>query len=504
MNPFDFFFEAARRYPDRLALVDDAESLSFRAAIQRVEAFANALVMNGVKAGTRVGVFYPNCVDCLVAALAVFRVGAVWVPINARNSDEQNALYVKRAAVEFLVFHKDYSEHAEEIARDAALPRVTIVPEINEVSSQLEPRSPDAGTVCAMLSTGGTTGSPKSVVWTERTVQTMIASFSVHISVDQNSSYLAVTPLTHAAGVIAFCVLARGSSVVIHKSFNVDRLLETIEAKRISHLFLPPTAIYALLNHPDLGQFDLSSLRAFIYSAAPMASEKIKQAVAAFGPVMIQLYGQAEVPLMCSILTPADHSLGLTEGNEHLLRSCGRSTLLVQIEIMDEYGKLLGPGEVGEVVLRGDLVMQGYFNHSEETSYVSRYGWHHTGDIGFKDEVGYLSIVDRAKDMIISGGFNVFSSEVEEVVLSHPAVLDCAVVGRPDEKWGEAVTAVIEVKTETEFDVEELISYCRERLGAVKAPKSVEIWNELPRSPVGKVLKREVRETFWKGLSRRV
>ncbi|MDZ4397526.1 class I adenylate-forming enzyme family protein [Hydrogenophaga sp.] len=504
MNPFDFFTESARRYPSRLALEDETRKLSYFEAEHAIHCLACRLHDAGVRSTHRVGVFSPNCVEALIAALAVFRLGAVWVPVNTRNSVQQNIEYLNGCDLFGLIFHKELQSQAHEISIGIGVRLLDLDTSDGPVELTLPQRGGDSSAVCAMLSTGGTTGSPKAVVWNERMVQTMIASFWMHLPGDERSAYLAATPLTHAAGVIALCMLAKGAAVLIHRSFKAEEYMAAIEEMRVTHLFLPPTAIYGLLVHPDLILYDFSSLQAFIYSAAPMAAEKIRQAVEAFGPVMVQLYGQAEAPLMCTILSPQDHIRALDCNDEHLLQSCGRSTLMVQVEIMDESGEILPPRQIGEVVLRSDLVMEYYYGHPKETEEVRRFGWHHTGDIGFKDEEGFVLIVDRAKDMIISGGFNVFSSEVEAVVLAHPAVQDCAVVGKPDEKWGEAVTAVVQLKPGASLDPENLKALCRDRLGAVKAPKAVEIWADLPRSPVGKVLKRRVRDVFWEGRERRV
>jgi acyl-CoA synthetase (AMP-forming)/AMP-acid ligase II len=208
--------------------------------------------------------------------------------------------------------------------------------------------------------------------------------------------------------------------------------------------------------------------------------------------------------MFCTILTSEDHRVLGDKRLEHRLASCGRPTLLTPVAIMDDDGRLLRPGERGEIVVRGNLVMKGYYKNEEATAEVSEHGWHHTGDVGYIDEDGFVYIVDRKKDMIISGGFNVYPSEVEQVLWAHPAVQDCAVVGVPDEKWGEAVKAVLELKPGFSVDPEEVIQLCKQQLGSVKAPKSVDIWPSLPRTPVGKVSKKDIRNTFWKSEQRRI
>jgi acyl-CoA synthetase (AMP-forming)/AMP-acid ligase II len=303
---------------------------------------------------------------------------------------------------------------------------------------------------------------------------------------------------------VAFPLLAMGATQVIIPRVDPLDIMRCIQQHKVTTLFLPPTAIYSLLAHPRVREFDYSSLKYFIYAAAPMSAEKLKEALAIFGPVMAQTFGQAESPMLCTFLSPQEHLVIGDPQKEKRLLSCGRPTLMTQVEIMDEEGNLLPCDEKGEIVTRGNLVMKGYYKNEAATQQASAFGWHHTGDVGYKDSDGYLYIVDRKRDMIISGGFNIYPSEIEQVIWSHPAVQDCAVVGAPDDKWGEAVTAVVEVKPGLSVTPEALSAWCRERLGGMKTPKRIEIWDRLPRSPVGKVLKRDIREKYWAGRERRV
>jgi acyl-CoA synthetase (AMP-forming)/AMP-acid ligase II len=281
-------------------------------------------------------------------------------------------------------------------------------------------------------------------------------------------------------------------------------ILSAVEAHGVAHLYLPPTVLYALLATPELQATKLTSLKFFLISAAPVAPEKLRAAVRAFGPVMAQAFGQAEAPFFLTFLSPEDHRRAAQDQGSERLGSCGRPTMFSRVEIMNEEGNLLPALAVGEIVARSNLVMKEYYKDPEATEAVSAFGWHHTGDIGFKDEEGYVYIVDRKRDMIISGGFNVFSTEVEARLLAHEAVQDCAVIGVPDEKWGEAVKAVVELRAGMAATPDELIAFCRPALGGVKTPKSIEIWPTLPRSPVGKVLKRTIRDRYWVGRLRAV
>jgi acyl-CoA synthetase (AMP-forming)/AMP-acid ligase II len=258
--------------------------------------------------------------------------------------------------------------------------------------------------------------------------------------------------------------------------------------------------MYTLLDHAGVRGRDFSSLKYLVIAASPVSPAKLREAMEVFGPAVCQCYGQAEAPMFLTFLSTRD----LMNGPSERWSSCGRSTLSVRLEIMGPEGALLGPRERGEIVARGNLTMVGYYRNAEATAAMTTDGWRRTGDIGFRDEHGFVYIVDRAKDMIITGGFNVYSVEVEQVILEHAAVLDCAVIGVPDPKWGEAVSAFVELKSGAEFNAAEIISLVRARLGPIHAPKTVEAWPSLPRSAAGKVIKAQIRARFWQGRERAV
>lgn len=344
-----------------------------------------------------------------------------------------------------------------------------------------------------LVGTGGTTGRPKGVMLTDRNIETMSALTLMSYPFGTRPVYLALAPLTHAAGVLCFPVMTLGGEIVIMPAPDLTDFLAQVEHHRVTHTFLPPTLIYMLLGHPALASTDLTSLRCLWYGAAPMSAARLEEAIDRIGPVMAQLFGQSEAPMMISTMAPEDHFHADGSLAFERFTSAGRPAPLVTVAIMDGEGRLLPPGERGEIVVRGSLVMAGYYKNPSATEEASRYGWHHTGDIGYLDADNYLFIVDRAKDMIISGGFNVYSAEVEQAVMEHPAVQDCAVVGLPDDKWGERVTAVVQLHPDQSVTDSDVRAFVKARIGGVKAPKQVEVWPDLPRSKVGKVLKNEVR-----------
>jgi len=516
MRPIDFFDRGAGLYPDRACFHDGQREYSYRSVQEATHRIANGLLAGGIEKEAKAAVYAPNSVPAFECVLGIMRSGAAWVPINARNALEENIRVLQATDCEWLFYHSWFESHAETIGAELPGIRQMIcidaegqhAPSLDSwmsafsVSAPYIEQAPDS--VSAVGATGGTTGAPKAVMITHLNVETMASNFMACMPYDEPPVHLVVAPITHTAGVICLPLMAYGATNVIMAMPDLDTILEYIERFKVTTLFLPPTVIYMLLQHPRVREYDYSSLRYLIYGAAPMSVEKLKEAVEVFGPVLAQGYGQTEAPITCTFLSPKEHLVIGDPEKEKRLRSCGRPSPLTQVAIMDDDGKLLGPDETGEIVVRGNLVMKGYYKNPDETAKVSTFGWHHTGDIGYKDEDGYVYIVDRKKDMIISGGFNIYPSEVEQVILSHPAVQDCAVIGVPDEKWGEAVKAVVEAKHGMELGEKELIAFCKERLGSVKAPKSVECWQTLPRSTVGKVLKKEIRKRFWEGRDRMV
>ncbi len=479
----------------------DVQRLSWRVA--------RALDRAEVGPGDKVAILSGNDPIAFGCVFGISRAGAVWCPVNPRNEAAENRDLLDLFDCRCLIFQAAFAALVAKIVPD--LPKLTtlvcldgsppgavpfddwIGPEAAEPYQAVPQHAGPDGDVVMLVGTGGTTGRPKGVMLTGHNIETMSALTLMSYPFSPRPRYLALAPLTHAAGVLCFPVLTLGGEIVIMPSPDLTSFLALAERHRITHTFLPPTLIYMLLDHHDLPTTDLTSLECLWYGAAPMSASRLEEALTAIGPVMGQLFGQSEAPMMISTLAPADHFRENGTVAVERLSSAGRPTPLTTVAIMDDAGVLLGPGQRGEIVVRGPLVMAGYYKNPLATAEASVHGWHHTGDIGYLDSDGYLFIVDRAKDMIITGGFNVYSAEVEQVILAHPAVQDCAVIGLPDEKWGERVTAVLQLRPGQTVTAEEMRGYVKERLGSVKAPKQVEVWPDLPRSKVGKVLKTDVK-----------
>ncbi|MFJ7213139.1 long-chain fatty acid--CoA ligase [Amycolatopsis sp. NPDC098790] len=507
MSLFFYLEKGASLDPGAPCLTLDGVSRSYGEVVELAEAVARALRRSGVAPGDKVGILSANDPTAFTCVFGISRAGAVWCPINPRNAAGENAELLDLFDCGTLLFQPAFEDLVRKIAPN--LPKLTTLVRLGEgddfapgfqnwlglAKDDPSAAAPQPDDVVALVGTGGTTGRPKGVMLTDRNLEVMSAITLMSYPFEGRPVYLALAPLTHAAGVLCFPVLARGGEVVIMPKPDVGRFLELIERHGVTHTFLPPTLIYLVLGHEALDTTDLSSLQCFWYGAAPMSTTRLTEALDRIGP-MAQLFGQSEAPMMISTLSPAEHRH--PDGTVHTgrLSSAGRPSPLVTVAILDDDGNPVPQGERGEICVCGSLVMAGYYRNPEATAEASAHGWHHTGDIGFLDGEGFLHIVDRAKDMVITGGFNVYSAEVEQAVLAHDAVRDCAVIGLPDDKWGERVTAVVQLRPGAELDTGELIAFVKDRIGSVKAPKQIEVWPELPRSTVGKVLKAEIRTTL--------
>lgn len=509
MRLIDWLDRGAAMGSDRPCLRERGETLTYGEVVAETRRIAAALCAHEVGRGSRAAVLGPNSASSFLAVLGILRSGATWIPVNVRSPAEELAFVLRAASCEALIYDAELGHVVQAI--QGAVPSLRWVVSLDGLARSL-PGDPEAledwvddpHAEAVLAFTGGTTGQPKGVVMTSQNLTAMTLAILTHIELGASPVYLAAAPLTHAAGALCFPVLAAGGCIVIEAAAKPDLVLDAIERERVTFLYLPPTVIYLMLGDPSVRERDYSSLRSFVYSAAPMAPERIREAMDAFGPVMVQAYGQTEAAMICTVMTAADHVEAVESGNVGRFASAGRPSVVARVAAMDDDLRLLPAGEVGEIVVRGDLVMRGYLDAPEATAEASAGGWHHTGDVGYIDDDGFVYLVDRKKDMIVTGGFNVFSAEVEQIVLAHPAVSQCAVVGAPDDKWGEVVTAVVELRPGMSLDAQELIEWSKGSLGSVKAPKRVEVWDSLPRSAVGKILKRDVRQVFWAGRSRAI
>ncbi len=507
MRLVDYLDKGASLGPDAPCLTTDGETWSYAEVQDLSGRIAAALVDRGVRPGEKVAILSANDPLAFTCVFGISRAGAVWCPVNPRNEAAENQELLELFECVALVFQERFAPLVQQIRGD--LPRLATLVCLDGPATEVPGALtwddfvagrvadvPPVDDVAMIVGTGGTTGRPKGVMLTGTNLETMTAITLMSYPFEDRPVYLALAPLTHAAGVLCFPVLALGGEIVVMRSPDVGGFLHLVGHHRVTHTFLPPTLIYMVLAHEALDAADLSSLQCFWYGAAPMSATRLEEALTRIGPVMAQLFGQTEAPMMISTLPPRDHFRPDGSVATERLSSAGRPAPLVTVSIMGEDGALLDRGERGEIVVRSSLVMAGYHRNPEATAEASAHGWHHTGDIGYLDDDNYLYIVDRAKDMVITGGFNVYSTEVEQALMAHPDVQDCAVVGLPDEKWGERVTAVVQLRPGARGDTAEITAFVKERIGSVKAPKQVEVWDDLPRSKVGKVLKSDIRTSL--------
>ncbi len=368
------------------------------------------------------------------------------------------------------------------------------------------PQRPTADDLCALLYTSGTTGRPKGAMQSHGSLVAMLRSVQTHLPpIDPGDVVLHVAPLTHMSGGCAFTYFTNGATQAMLPTFDPAAVLRTIEQLRVTVIPLVPTMLNLLTDAAEDQPHDISSLRAILYGASAIAPDRLVRALKVFGPIFVQLYGLSEVVMPLAALHQREHYLNPDGSAPRHLASTGRPHPFFELRIVDDQHREQPPGRRGEIVVRTDTAMEGYWNQPGQTAEaIDNDGWVHTGDVGYLDADGYLYIVDRKKDMIVSGGFNVYPNEVEHAISKLVGVQEVAVVGAPDDRWGEAVTAVVVRRPGHDVTPDDVIAVCRENLGAYKAPKAVFFWDAVPKNPVGKILRREVREQFWAGRDRKV
>jgi len=510
MRLADYFDAVVALRPDDLAFVDGPTRLTYCESQKYVHAIANSLTRErAAGVGPHVAIYAPNDHRVSLLHLGINLADFAWLSVHIRNSIETNAEVLAYFDTDIVFFHSYFDSSVPVLKAKLVNAKLFVcIDGASEHGVSMDEwltgchkpfrNQPEDPRQCAFLQpTGGTTGPSKGAVHTHRTLELMGLGLASAFKVKATSRHLCIAPLTHAAGLLVLGFVVKGGVNIIMPGFDPVALLALIEKEKVTHLYLPPTAVYGLLAHPQTKLTDFSSLEAFIVGAAPIAPEKFKEAVKVFGPIMYEGFGQTETLIPILVKGPEDYLRPDGSFDEDVVRAAGRAVDVARLAIMDPEGNLLPHGQRGEIVVRSSMVMQGYYKRPEETAEVSQFGWHHTTDVGVMDARGYVTIVDRMKDMIVSGGFNIFPVEIEKVIQAHPAVMDCIVVGVPDKKWGEAVKAVVQLKAGAAVDEAAIMALCKDQLGSTKTPKSVEFWSELPRSAVGKLLKKDVRAQFW-------
>jgi acyl-CoA synthetase (AMP-forming)/AMP-acid ligase II len=500
-----------RNNPHKTAVVcrETHTSLTYLEFNSRVNSLLNGFHDLGLKKGDRVAVLYHNCHRYAELFFALVKGGMVLVPIDFRLKGKEISFLINNSGAVAAVAGEDYLEMLPSPADIPTLrniicignaPRGTadyegLISSHSSLEARLDVKENDLAT---LYHTSGTTGVPKGVMMTHKNLISIATNTLIAFRINPDDITLHTSPFSHVAPLWPLLIhFYMGGSNVLLKKFDPKAVFEAIEEEKITTWNSVPIMLIQLLNYPDSQRYDLSSLRWISYGAAPMPVEILKRALALFGPILIQVYGLTEA-YPVTLLPREDHILEGPEEKLKRLGSCGRELINCEAKVVNERGEDVVPGEKGEIITRGDHVMEGYWRLPEETSATIRNGWLHTGDLATVDAEGYIYIVDRKKEIIITGGENVSPREVEEVIYMHPSVSEAAVIGVPDEKWGEMVKALVVLKDGKKATAEEIMDLCRNNLAGFKKPKDVEFLDFLPHTPSGKVLKRELRERYWK------
>jgi acyl-CoA synthetase (AMP-forming)/AMP-acid ligase II len=512
----------ATSHPDRVAWIWEDGSRTYGESNRRADALAGALSDLGVGRGDRVALFMQNRPEAMEAFFATLKVGGAVVPLNPRFTAEEIEYHVADSGARVLIAGSEVADVVVK-ARERLAPveHVICVGDCQyhgfldfddvvggDYGERFESVDVDDDELAWLAYTSGTTGRAKGAMLTHgNLVFEALCALADTMRLDVEHVAMHAASLTHGSGYNALAYTMKGCTQVLLQpsGFGVDKFLEWVPRYKVNALFMVPTMIKMVIDHPHVRDADLSSLKWVMYGGAPMYVEDLKKALEIMGPVFVQIYAQTESPMTGTMLRPEEHVLDgpLSER----LASCGRARSGMQVRIVDDANRPLPHDQVGEICLRGPAVMKGYWNRPEATAETLRGGWLHTGDIGTMDEHGYVYILDRTRDMVISGGLNIYPREVEEVLLTHPAVSEVGVFGVPDEKWGEALKAHVVLAPGWDGrppGEQEIIAYAGEHLAGFKKPKTVDFVIELPKTTYGKLDKKAVRAPYWAGQERMV
>lgn len=515
----------ARAYGPEIAVVYGDRRITYHEQISRIRRTGRALLALGLRPGDRVAILMADRPELLDVYYGALWAGLAVVPLNAKLAAEDHAYIVGDSEARLLAHDAGHAERAAEIGSSVGVEWLVSTEDSAEagVASSLSlpallaeqpdgPGMPDVAPddLFGIYYTGGTTGRPKGVVHSHRSFVAALISEMLELGLGERDVFAHVAPLTHAGGGFVLPVWLRGGTNVILGGFDPEQLLHTIERERVTATLLVPTMLYVLLDSMPSGGADVSSLSTVVYGASPIGRQRLLQAIDTFGPIFAQLYGQTEAPNQLTVLRKSDHAAAIASGDLEPLSSCGRPVAIADLRIMDDSLIEVASGNPGEIAARGPHVMDRYWNRPKETAQTLRDGgggggrWLCTGDIARTDDRGFVYIIDRKKDLIISGGFNVYPKEIEATLFAHPAVRDACVIGIPDDKWGEAVKAVVVRDPQASVDPAELITWVKERKGSVLAPKTVDFVDAIPLTAVGKHDKPALRSAYWGGRDRAV
>jgi len=519
--------KALKLFPQKQAIVCGGKHWTYQEFCDRINRLSHCLKGFGIKKDDKVAILHPNCHTFLEAYYAIPQIGAISVPINHRLSPREIAFILQDSESKILIVDSMFKNQIDPIRKEirgiekilwtgGAKEKVTddsIDLNYEEVLQKADlsplPEPPINGEDIAQIYyTSGTTGRPKGVMLSHKNVTTHALGTIAEIHLTDCDVWIHVAPLFHLADAWAtWAVTWVGGTHVLVREFDAKVVLETIQREKVTLTNLIPTMLNLMVNHADVGKFDYSSLRVLLSGGAPIAPEVVRKIVETFKCDYIQTYGMTETSPYLTLSILKEHLRKLSNEDQLRFKSkTGREFIGVELKVINDRGKEVKKDEkeVGEIIVKGDIVTKGYWKLPEETKKSIKDGWLYTGDMAVIDEEGYVTIVDRKKDMILTGGENVYSTEVENVLYMHPAILECAVVGIPDPKWGEAVKGIAVLKPGQKATEQEIIQFCKEKMTHYKAPKSIDFIKALPRTGSGKIHKKGLRDKYWEGYEKKV
>ncbi len=521
----DTLKKASKLYPHKEGVVCGERRFTYQEFSDRIFRVAHGLSQLGIKKGDKVAILHPNCHYFLEAYYGISLIGAVSVPINYRLSPGEISFILKDSDSRILIVDPLFQKTVEALrgevpqierwiwtgdqkgsreARDLNYEQWIL-----QSSGEPFPEVPvEEEDLAQIYYTSGTTGRPKGVMLSHKNVMTHALGTIAELHLTDRDVWIHVAPLFHLADAWAtWAITWVGATHVMIREFNPRVVLETIQKEKVTLTNLIPTMLNLMVNHPEVGQFDYSSLRVLLSGGAPIAPEVVRKIVETFKCDYIQTYGMTETSPYLTLSILKNHLKRLSPEEQLKIKSkTGREFIAVELKVVNEKGEEVRKDEkeVGEIIVRGDIVTRGYWKLPEETEKTIKEGWLYTGDLAVMDEEGYVTIVDRKKDMILTGGENVYSTEVENVLYMHPSILECAVIGVPDPKWGEAVKGIVVLKPGHQATEQEIIQFCKERMAHYKAPKSIDFMDALPRTGSGKIHKKGLRDKYWEGYEKKV
>lgn len=512
--------KAFKKYKNNIAFKIKGEEFTYGEVEVAVNKLANGFLSLGVRKGDRIVIMTTNCIEYIYADFAAAKVGLVKVPLNIMLAKKDVDYRIKDSEAQTIIldeffynkiglFFKDYNfvkniiciTDKEEILSKGVIGYHQLLENSPSTNPNVEIDQED---LIALMYTGGTTGVPKGVMYTHKSYLSIIYSQLLEMDIQEDEVMLLTAPLPHATGFMLLPCLLRGGKAIVTEGFDLEEVFKLIQEEKVTWTFMVPTMIYAVLDHPKRKDYNLSSLKTIVYAAAPISPRRLEEAVQEMGPIFLQGYSQMEVATITAFFTKKQHMETIEKNKKERLKSCGLPAIISQVKIVDDDNKEVGIRVIGELITRGPHMMKGYWRKEEETNKTIIDGWIHTGDLAYMDEDGYIYLVDRKHDLIITGGLNVYSAEVETVLSQHPGVAEVIVIGIPDEKWGELVLGIVVKAAGREVSESELLEYCRDKLSAYKRPKRIEFYDSIPRTVYGKFDKKSIRKKYWEGQDRMI